>query len=65
VLALRGEDGVLCVTVEDDGRGILEPRSDSPGLGLGLALIGAVALSLEITGTDAGSRVRIRFAVRG
>jgi serine/threonine-protein kinase RsbW/stage II sporulation protein AB (anti-sigma F factor) len=62
VLARCSDDGVLSVTVEDDGRGILEPRPDSPGLGLGLSMIGAVALSVRITATDGGSRIYMRFA---
>jgi anti-sigma regulatory factor (Ser/Thr protein kinase) len=65
VLAGCTEEGILCVTVEDDGRGILEPRPDSPGLGLGLPTIGAMALSVQITATDGGSRIRMRFEARG
>jgi anti-sigma regulatory factor (Ser/Thr protein kinase) len=58
-------DGFLCVTVEDDGRGILERRPDSPGLGLGLPLIAGIAFDTEIAATDNGSRIVMRFATSG
>jgi serine/threonine-protein kinase RsbW len=53
----------LEVVVADDGRG-LEPRSDSPGLGLGLPLMTAISQRLEFeTRTGGGTSVRMHFAV--
>jgi anti-sigma regulatory factor (Ser/Thr protein kinase) len=62
VLAACTGDGVLCVVVEDDGAGILEPRLGRPGLGIGLALVLATAVSTHMTATDPGSRICMRFA---
>lgn len=56
--------GWLEIAVEDDGVG-LAPRPDSPGMGLGLPLIASWADELEIEPTDPGSRVVMRFALRG
>jgi stage II sporulation protein AB (anti-sigma F factor) len=54
-------DGILWVSVEDDGVGVAPPRSDSPGLGLGLGMIATVAWSLEVSSDGGGSRVRMGF----
>jgi serine/threonine-protein kinase RsbW/stage II sporulation protein AB (anti-sigma F factor) len=47
-------EGAVCVTVSDDGGGIL-PRSDSPGMGLGLPLMGLLTDELEIATADDGT----------
>ena len=62
-MALRATvvDGVLRVTIADDGRGTL-PRADSPGLGLGLPLSAPLAESLELgTGDDDRTEVCMTF----
>lgn len=54
----------ITVVVVDTGAG-MNPRADSPGMGLGLPLIGNLADSLQIT-TPAGGRgteVRMSFAL--
>jgi anti-sigma regulatory factor (Ser/Thr protein kinase) len=43
-------DGELTVMVADEGRG-MQPRPDSPGLGMGLAIIAQLADRLEILDT--------------
>lgn len=54
----------LCVRVRDQGRG-LEPRLDSPGLGLGLPLIAQLSASSEIVSPEqGGTEVVMRFDVR-
>jgi serine/threonine-protein kinase RsbW/stage II sporulation protein AB (anti-sigma F factor) len=53
----------LCVSVADDGMG-MEPRSDSPGLGMGLPLIARLADDLQVV-TDRGTTVIMRFALPG
>jgi hypothetical protein len=42
----------------------MNPRPDSPGLGLGLPTIGAVADGVEIDDRAGGTVVRMRFALR-
>jgi anti-sigma regulatory factor (Ser/Thr protein kinase) len=65
VRALVDADGVLTITVEDDGFGPL-PRPDSPGLGLGLPTIASVADAIELSaGHGAGARLCIRFGTGG
>jgi anti-sigma regulatory factor (Ser/Thr protein kinase) len=54
-------DGILWVSVEDDGVGVRPARSDSPGLGLGLRMIAAVAWKLHVSWDGGGSRVRMGF----
>jgi serine/threonine-protein kinase RsbW len=57
------DDGMLWVTVCDDGRG-MRPRPDSPGLGLGLPLIAQMAASFEVHEREpCGTEVRMRFAL--
>src|SRR4051794_10294980 len=46
VLVITGADE-LTVTVTDDGRG-MQPRADSPGLGLGLPTIGRLAALVDL-----------------
>ena len=54
----------LWVTVRDEGRG-LEPRLDSPGLGLGLPLIAQLSASSEIVSPEqGGTEIIMRFDVR-
>lgn len=54
-------DGFLCVTVLDDGLGVV-PRHDSPGLGMGLPLISEYADSVELrTRPQGGCEVSMRF----
>ncbi len=53
-------DGVI-VRVRDHGGG-LEPRTDSPGLGVGLPVIYAIANSVEVGTIDgAGTELRMHF----
>jgi serine/threonine-protein kinase RsbW len=46
-VSVKAGDGEIVVVVADDGRG-MQPRPDSPGLGMGLPLIGQLAASLDI-----------------
>jgi len=58
--ALAGDE--LWVIVTDCGSG-LQPRRDSPGLGLGLAIIARVADGVDlVTAASGGLEVRMRFA---
>ena len=51
------------VIVADSGSG-LQPRRDSPGLGLGLAIIARVADGVDlVTSAGGGLEIRMRFAV--
>src|SRR3954454_8951237 len=65
-VSVRGEViGRRCVHVEisDKGAG-MQPRPDSPGLGLGLPLIAQLAQSVEIdTGPDEGTRITMDFSL--
>jgi anti-sigma regulatory factor (Ser/Thr protein kinase) len=61
VAALAG--GELWVIVADTGSG-LQPRRDSPGLGLGLAIIARVADGVDLVeSSEGGLEVRMRFAL--
>jgi serine/threonine-protein kinase RsbW len=54
----------LWIRVRDHGRG-LEPRLDSPGLGLGLPLIAQLSASSEIVSPEhGGTEILMRFDVR-
>ena len=54
--------GEVLVAVLDDGRG-MQPRPDSPGLGMGLPMIGQLTTSVDIRERPAGgTEVRMRFA---
>lgn len=66
-LRARAEDDVLEVVVADRGCG-MQPRPDSPGLGLGLPLIARLSSTLEIDAVDRdgrGTRVTMTFSLRG
>jgi anti-sigma regulatory factor (Ser/Thr protein kinase)/GAF domain-containing protein len=62
----RASDGMLMVHVIDDGRG-MQPRTDSPGLGLGLPTMGQLAtrLDVRIPPDGLGTEVRMTFAAPG
>lgn len=62
VTAGVGDDEV-CVTVSDDGRGMV-PRHDSPGAGLGLAIIAQIATGVEIGHSPSGGTV-VRMSFSG
>jgi serine/threonine-protein kinase RsbW len=51
---------VLEIVVSDEGSGV-QPREDSPGLGLGMALMAAVATGVELDHDGAATRVRLTF----
>jgi anti-sigma regulatory factor (Ser/Thr protein kinase) len=53
-------EALLEIVVTDAGGG-LEPRTDSPGLGMGLALMAAVATSLQIDHDGTHTRVHVTF----
>jgi PAS domain S-box-containing protein len=53
------------VVIADDGRG-MQPRPDSPGLGLGLPTIAQLATRVDIHSTDGeGTEIHMRFAAPG
>jgi|SRR5947209_2388025 len=57
-------DDELWVLIADEGSG-LQPRQDSPGLGVGLAMIAAVSDGMEVvTRSCGGTEVRMRFTLR-
>ena len=56
------DEGLLEIVVTDEGSG-LQPRTDSPGLGLGLALMAAVTTSLQLDHDGAATRVHLTFAL--
>jgi serine/threonine-protein kinase RsbW len=59
------DDSDLVVTVADDGCG-MEPRTDSPGMGMGLAIIGSVAGGMQLQSSGAGGlAMSIRFPCAG
>ena len=61
IVSVEKPDDSLCVTVVDDGLGIV-PRTDSPGLGMGLPLISQLTDSLELRSRlERGSEVSMRF----
>jgi serine/threonine-protein kinase RsbW len=63
VRAMRRDDS-LCVEVRDDGSG-MQPRPNSPGIGLGTPLMAILADRLEITHNPAGpgTLVRLEFGL--
>src|SRR4051812_15904087 len=64
VAAGTGEDE-LTVTVTDDGRG-MQPRADSPGLGLGLPTIGRLAAFVDLREPPGGgTELSMTFATPG
>src|SRR3954452_18899477 len=57
--------GELTVTVTDDGRG-MQPRADSPGLGLGLPTIGRLAAQVDLREpAGGGTELSMTFATPG
>jgi serine/threonine-protein kinase RsbW/stage II sporulation protein AB (anti-sigma F factor) len=63
-LARPGHDELI-VHVADDGRG-MQPRVDSPGMGVGLPIIGQLARTLDIRQSgNAGTELRMSFAAVG
>jgi serine/threonine-protein kinase RsbW len=63
-LARAGHDELI-VHIADDGRG-MQPRLDSPGMGVGLPIIGQLARTLDIRQSgEAGTEVRMSFAAAG
>ena len=51
----------LCLTVEDDGGGLM-PRADSPGIGLGIPITATVAEDVTTrTSPGEGTRVAVTF----
>jgi serine/threonine-protein kinase RsbW len=63
-LARAGHDELI-VHIADDGRG-MQPRLDSPGMGVGLPIIGQLARTLDIGQSgEAGTEVRMSFAAAG
>src|SRR4051794_1934458 len=65
-LVCEAGPGQLRVSVIDDGRG-MQPRPDSPGLGVGLSTMGALALSLDVRQGPGGrgTEVELTFAAPG
>jgi serine/threonine-protein kinase RsbW len=64
VTALAGVDE-LVVIVSDDGRG-MQPRADSPGLGLGLPTIGRLTSQLDLREPPGGgTELSMTFAAEG
>ena len=63
-VAVRLHDEDVEVTVTDGGVG-LQPRADSPGIGLGMPLIAGLADHVVIADRDPGVRVTARFALMG
>jgi len=65
-LRVEVRHGAVVVTVADRGRG-MQPRADSPGLGIGLPLIGKLASSVDLrAGPDGvGTEIAMTFDVPG
>lgn len=65
-LRVEVRHGAVVLTVSDRGRG-MQPRADSPGLGIGIPLIGKLASSLDMrAGPDGiGTEVAMTFDVPG
>jgi serine/threonine-protein kinase RsbW len=63
VSASLGDRGVE-VAVDDDGLG-MQPRDDSPGVGLGLPLMGDLADRVEVSSRGPGTRIAAFFALMG
>lgn len=57
-------NGELIIAVADEGIG-MQPRTDSPGLGLGLPVIASVAKRVEFSPDDPGTRLRMAFDCPG
>lgn len=65
-LVCEAGQGELLVEVTDDGRG-MQPRADSPGLGMGLPTMGRVATRMDVRAgpTGGGTSVRLVFRAPG
>lgn len=67
-VTIEARDGVIAITVEDDGVGVSQPDRDSTAAGveredgMGLAIIGAIADELEVrrSGPAGGTVVALR-----
>jgi serine/threonine-protein kinase RsbW/stage II sporulation protein AB (anti-sigma F factor) len=59
-LRARLEDGELLLVIADEGTG-LEPRADSPGLGLGLPIMAHVSERFEIVSGPDGTEIHLAF----
>ena len=63
--AVEASEDALVIRVADDGRG-MQPRPDSPGLGMGLPLIGQLARSLDIRDRGGrGTEIHMSFSAPG
>jgi len=60
ILLARPIRGRLVVTVADRGRG-MQPRVDSPGLGLGLPLVSQLAEDVRIDSGEQGAAISMGF----
>jgi serine/threonine-protein kinase RsbW/stage II sporulation protein AB (anti-sigma F factor) len=59
------DDRLLRIVIRDDGRG-MQPRADSPGLGLGLSLIVQLTENMRIDSPDhSGTTVSMDFGLLG
>jgi serine/threonine-protein kinase RsbW len=59
-LEARVENDELRVVIADEGDG-LEPRTDSPGLGLGLPIMAQVSERCEIVSGPEGTEIHLAF----
>ena len=59
-LSVRVEDGELQLVIADRGAG-LEPRTDSPGLGLGLPIMAHLTDRFEIVSGPDGTEIHLAF----
>ena len=59
-LCVRVEDGELQLVISDRGCG-LEPRTDSPGLGLGLPIMAHLTDRFEIVSGPDGTEIHLAF----
>jgi anti-sigma regulatory factor (Ser/Thr protein kinase) len=62
-LDAQASPGAIRLTVRDDGCG-MEPRADSPGVGLGLPLLAQVTDELEVVNEE-GTSVLMAFVLSG
>jgi serine/threonine-protein kinase RsbW/stage II sporulation protein AB (anti-sigma F factor) len=63
-LLARAADGVLHVSVVDDGAG-MSARTDSPGLGVGLTVMISISSSCELRPGPEGRGTEVRFTFDG
>jgi serine/threonine-protein kinase RsbW/stage II sporulation protein AB (anti-sigma F factor) len=54
------DSGTLRIVIADAGRG-MQPRSDSPGLGLGLPLMAYAADSIAVVPASPGTEIHMTF----